>query len=379
MRSYAEDFGPFENRVWLNAAGIGPMPRIAVEAAHETIAWSQTPSLASTEKFHDVPLELKRSLGQLINGEPQNIVLGNSASYGLHLWANGLPFKSGDEILLVKGDFPATILPWLALRNKGVIVREIQPEGHVLSADDLRRSITESTRVLCATWVDSFTGFALDVEAIGRLCRENGIQFLLNATQGLGARQLDVSKTPIDGITSSGYKWLCGPYGTGFCWMQQDALESLQYNQAYWLVMQGDRDLDRIRDYRIRNDVGAERYDVFGTANFFNFVPWTKSIEYLNTQGILQIQKHNDNLVETLTAGIDTKKYKVLSPRAGNQRTAIIVISHREEKMNKTLFETLTKKGVDISLREGNLRLSPHLYNTSKDIDVALSILNENG
>ncbi len=376
MPPYSDDFGPFGGRIWLNAASIGAMPKIAIEAAHEAISWNVTPSHLSEEIFHDVPLKLKEALGRLIGTPAQEIILGNSASYGLHLWANGLPFNRGDEILLVKGDFPATILPWLGLRKQGIIVKEIQPKGPVLHVDDVKAHLTDSTKVLCATWVDSFTGFALDVKAIGNFCRDNGVWFLLNGTQALGARPLNVSKMPVDGVTSCGYKWLCGPYGTGFCWLHPKLLAVLEYNQLYWIVMKGERDFDQIRDYQIRNDLGAEQYDVFCTANFFNFVPWIKSVEYLLAQGITEIQQFNDKLVERFLQGLDSNKYSVLSPKELPERTAIIIVSHRRSDHNREIFHLLTNNGIDLTLREGNLRFSPHLYNTFEEIEQTISILN---
>lgn len=376
MPPYSDDFGPFGGRIWLNAASIGAMPKVASEVAHEAISWNVTPSHLSEEIFHDVPLKLKEALGRLIGTPAQEIILGNSASYGLHLWANGLPFNRGDEILLVKGDFPATILPWLGLRKQGIIVKEIQPKGPVLHVDDVKAHLTDSTKVLCATWVDSFTGFALDVKAIGNFCRDNGVWFLLNGTQALGARPLNVSKMPVDGVTSCGYKWLCGPYGTGFCWLHPELLAVLEYNQLYWIVMKGDRDFDQIRDYQIRDDLGAEQYDVFCTANFFNFVPWIKSVEYLLAQGITEIQQFNDKLVERFLQGLDSNKYSVLSPKERPERTAIIIVSHRRSDHNREIFHLLTNNGIDLALREGNLRFSPHLYNTFEEIEQTISILN---
>lgn len=376
MTSYAADFGPFDGRVWLNAASIGPLPKVAVKAAKEAIERNIAPHRLPIELYREVPSRLKRELAELIGVNRWEIIIGNSTSYGLHLLANGIPFKSGDEVLLVKGDFPASILPWLALRKQGVTVREIQPKGPALHADDVAEHLTEKTKLLCATWVDSFTGYALDEQAIGKVCKANDVWFVLNATQGIGARHIDVLKTPVDAIASTGAKWLLGPYGTGFCWVHPDLLSILEPNQCYWPVHHGDRDLDQMRDYRLREDLGAAAFDVFSAASHFNNVPWTACIEYLNAQGIPKIQQHNDKLVDQLINGFDPDQYILHSPRKGPARTAIVVASHREPKRTSELFEQLTKEGIDISIREGNLRISPHLYNTREEINQLLTVLN---
>ncbi len=375
MPSYVDDFGPFDGRIWLNASSIGPLPKVAVKAAKEAIERNISPHRLPIELYQEVPSRLKRALSELVGVNRWEIIIGNSTSYGLHLLANGIPFKAGDEVLLVKGDFPASILPWLALRKQGVTVREIEPKGTALQVEDVAEHITDKTKLLCATWVDSFTGYAIDEQAIGKMCRDHDVWFVLNATQGIGARHIDVSNTPVDAITSTGAKWLLGPYGTGFCWVKPELLNILEYNQCYWPVQHGDRDLDQMRDYRLREDVGAAAYDIFSTANHFNNVPWTACIEYLNAQGIPQIQKHNDRLVDKLIRGFDPDHFILESPRSGPERTAIVVVSHREPTRTRDLFELLTNEGIDISLREGNLRISPHLYNTSEDIDRLLSVL----
>jgi cysteine desulfurase / selenocysteine lyase len=126
-QDYSKDFGPFEGAAWLNCAHQGPLPRVAVQAAQEAIAWKIAPFHLTTERFSQVPQRLKQALARLIDAAAEDIILGNSASYGLHLLANGIRWQAGDEILLLKGDFPSDILPWLALRERGVNVRVIQP------------------------------------------------------------------------------------------------------------------------------------------------------------------------------------------------------------------------------------------------------------
>ncbi|MDY7075892.1 MAG: aminotransferase class V-fold PLP-dependent enzyme [Chloroflexota bacterium] len=373
--TFSEDFGPFEGRVWLNCAHQGPLPRVAAEAALKALAWKIAPHRLTQDSFNSVPQRMKRALGRLIGAPPEEIILGNSTSYGLHLLANGIPWRRGDQVLLAKGDFPANILPWLALRKRGVIVRFIQPRGAVPQADEVAEQITPTTRLLCTSWVNSFSGHAIDVHAIGEICRAHDVILALNGSQALGARSLDVSNSPVDAVTSCGFKWLCGPYGTGFCWIKPELIESLEYNQAYWLTMQKGRSLSQIREYKLRDDLGAAAYDVFCTANFMNFVPWAAAVEYLLAQDLEQIEMYDDVLVSRLIEGLDLEKYELISPQQGVARSTLVVLTHREPGRNREIFDTLKREGVDVSLREGNLRVSPHLYNTVDEIDNLLSML----
>ena len=378
MENSFKDFGPFEGRVWLNCAHQGPLPKVAVEELMEAVAWKVAPHhLANSEKFKAVPQRLRTALGNVVGVSGEEIILGNSTSYGLHLLANGLPFSEGDEVLLVKGDFPSCILPWLALEKRGVIVRYVEPRNHVLQADELLENLTPQTKLLCTTWVHSFSGYAIDTNAIGTICQAHGVKFIVNCTQALGARQLDLSATAIDAVVGGGHKWLCGPYATGFCWMRPELLDSLEYNQAYWLAMQSADDLgSKQEDVSVRTDLRARAYDVFGTANFFNFKTWAASIEYLLSKGIDQIAAYDNSLISRFIDGIDLERYELISPPDGPSRSTLIFISHRRSDLNQRIYQELKHAKVDVAFRKGNLRLSPHLYNTTDDIDQVLSLLN---
>ncbi len=374
---YAIDFGPFDGAIWLNCAHQGALPRVAAAEAEEAIAWKRAPWNMTTERFSMIPQRLRQALGELIGAPAEEIILGNSASYGLHLLANGIPWQAGDEILLMQGDFPSDILPWLALEQRGVRVRLIRPERRVLQPEELLSNITSSTRLLCLTLVHSLSGYAVDAEALGAVCRARGVTFVLNASQALGARRFSVANTPVDAITSVGFKWLCGPYGTGFCWIKPELRESLTYNQAYWLSMQTADDLAKEPSVpTLRSDLGARRYDVFGTANFFNFKPWAAAIEYLLSQGLENIEAYGNHLVARLIEGLDQNKFDLHSPRSGAARSTLVFISHKRPEVNHLIYEELRRRRIFVAHRAGKLRLAPHLYNTSEEIDRVLAALN---
>lgn len=375
-RDYSQDFNRFEGSIWLNCAHQGPLPRAAVEEVHEAVMWKTALHLLGEELFFEVPLRLRRALGKLIGAPADDIILGNSASYGLHLLANGTRWDAGDEVLLVAGDFPADLLPWFALQERGVRVRLIHPQEQVLQPDELESHFTKFTKLLCVTYVHSFNGHAIDVHRLGRMCRANNVTFVVNCSQALGARTFDVSQIEVDAITSVGFKWLCGPYGTGFCWMRPELRESLKYNQAYWLAMLTPEDLAKESpEIDARSDLGARRYDIFGTANFFNFKPWTAAVEYLLEQGIDRIAAHNHRLVSQLIEGLDGERFDVLSPRESAARSSLVFVSHKDPTRNSEIYKGLKKRGVYVAFRAGKLRFSPHLYNTTDDLNYALSVL----
>jgi cysteine desulfurase / selenocysteine lyase len=377
---WSRDFGPFgnerETRIWLNAAHQGPLPRVAVEEALNALSLKRDPHLITDESFVIVPQRLRTALGHLIGVRPEDVILGNSASHGLQLLASGMPWRSGDEILVVANEFPATIFPWFIAERRGARVRRLEFDGPVLRSDHLTSELSDRTRVLAINWVRSYSGHAVDLEDLARVCTGAGVYLVVNATQGLGALPLDVQELGLAAITSSGFKWLCGPYGTGFSWIREDLLRVLEPTQAYWLALPdgAELDLDHVQ-LRLRDDLGARAFDIFGTANFLNFMPWAAAIEYLLDQGIDRIAAHDAALVDLLISGLADGPYTMISPRAPEERSAIVVVSHSDEGRNDAAHAALSSAGIDIAMRAGHLRLSPHLYNTPDEVEAAIEIL----
>lgn len=375
MPSYFKDFADFNNRIWLNAASEGPLPLVAAQALRQAVEWKSRPYELTIPKFIAVPFQLKQVLGRLINVPAEEVILGNSATYGLHLIANGFPWSEGDEIIVMENDFPTDVLPWLALEKKGVTVSQVKPAGCVLTPEEVANRITSRTKLVCLPHVHSFTGYVLDVKTIASICRQRGVFFILNAAQSTGSMDVDVTAIGADALTTAGYKWLCGPYGTGFCWIRKELLEILDYNQAYWISELSEHDLAANGPLRIREVNVPRKFDVFGTANFFNFVPWRASVEYFLNLGLSNVKSHNDELADLLIRALRDKDYTLISPSEIGRRSHIVVFSHRNPEQNSRIFEQLKNAGIYLALWKGNLRASAHIYNTPRDIERLAELL----
>jgi selenocysteine lyase/cysteine desulfurase len=352
---------------------------VAVAAAEGALADKAAPHRIGDASFTEVPGRLRAALGRLVGVPADQLILGNSTSYGLQLLVQGIDWRRGDEVLLVDGDFPATIVPWLPLAERGVRVRLLRPGGGALEAGQLEAELTPATRLFCSSWVFSFTGQQVDLAALGGVCRRAGVRFVVNGSQAVGAAPLDLGTLAVDGLVSCGFKWLCGPYATGFCWLRPDLAASLRNRPAYWLSHSTQEDLGQAGASRLRDELGAAAWDVFGTANFLNFRPWTASVEYLLGLGIERVAAWDQALVERFLQGLDPDRYQLVSPRQGSRRSTLVVFGHRQADQTGALFERLTAAGVDVALRRGQLRVSPHLYNTEADIDRALEVLGGRG
>lgn len=371
-----EGFPQLADRAWINCAHQGPLPAVAADAAREAIAWKERPWELTTERFGDVPRRLREALGRLLATDPADVILANSASYGLHLLANGLPLDAGDAVLVMDGDFPSNLLPWQGLEGRGVDVRTVAPAADLLTVDEVAAALNPRTRVVCLSWVHSFSGRVAALDDIGTLCRDRGVRLVVNGSQAVGARPLDLSRVPVDALVGVGFKWLCGPYGTGYCWIRPELRERMIYNQRYWLSMQTAEALEGGRgSLEPPADWGARRYDIFGTANFFNYAAWTRSIERILEHGVEAIASHDAGLVDRICDRIDRARYELFVPDPPAERSTLVFLSHRDPSRNRALFERLAGEKVHVSMRSGKLRVAPHFYNSPEQIDRLCEVL----
>ena len=307
MLEIAGEFDLPSDRVWLNAAHQGPLPGRAASAVAEMVRWKQQPHhLKRSEPFIEIPGRLRLVLADLISAPEVEIVLANSSSYGLHLVANGLGLGPGDEVVVAANDFPSDILPWLRLEAAGSKVVQVKPAGGVLTADEVREAITSRTRVVCLTWVHSFTGQVSDLAGIGEICLSADALFVVNGSQGVGGLPIAPGDLPIDVLTGVGFKWLCGPYGTGFCWLGPRASDRVSPTKLYWLnALTADDLVTPGLDLGTITPSATGRHDIFGTANFFNFAAFAESVGLVANTGVARVREHNLALASFLVDGVD--------------------------------------------------------------------------
>jgi cysteine desulfurase / selenocysteine lyase len=216
---------------------------------------------ASTELIHQGWLGTPEHASPVRRGS-------NSSSSGIHPIANGLKLQPGDEVVVATNDFPSDVLPWLRLAIEGVVIKQVRPADQVLSPDEVTAALTPRTNGVCLTWVHSFSGRVIDLDGIGELCRSADALFVVNGAQGVGGIPIAVNDHPIDALTGVGFKYLCGPYGTGFCWLGPRSAERVSASKMYWLaaltaddLAAPELDLDSVKmpDTAAKHDMRANR------------------------------------------------------------------------------------------------------------------------
>jgi selenocysteine lyase/cysteine desulfurase len=313
-----------------------------------------------------------RKLGaDLMGCDADNVFFVRSTSQGLGIAATGIPFKPGDNLVLVEDEFPANLRPWMPLRRKDIDVRLVpQPEGRVL-IDDLAAAMDEKTAALSISFVQYLSGFRIDLAAVAELCRKHDALFIVDAIQGLGAFPLNVEASGVDFLSADSHKWLLGPEGIGLGYASQRALERIEQCLEGWLAVENPFDFCDL-DQPLK--CSAARYEE-GAFNMAGIHGLKGSLELLLGTGIDNLAARILKLTDYLTEGLKSRGWTVDSPRQVEAEKSGIILTSKEGVNFGILATELMSKNISISIRGGGMRISPHGYNNTEDLDRLLEAL----
>ncbi|NIL99939.1 MAG: hypothetical protein GTO30_13550 [Acidobacteria bacterium] len=145
--------------------------------------------------------------------------------------------------------------------------------------------------------------------------------------------------------------------------------------QRYWLSHQSAEDLGSDGDPAEEAPPDSiRRFDLFGTANFFNFHPWGVTLEYLWERGPEAIERHDRKLVRRLIDGLPPV-YERISPESDRRRSTLVLFGLKDRDRTETVYRALLDAGIYGAFRRGAIRIAPHLYNDEAEIDRVLETL----
>ena len=315
--------------------------------------------------------EVRRTCAKFIGAGPEEIALLGPTSLGLSLFANGLPWQAGDEVVCYMDDYPANVYPWLELRRRGVVVKLLQPErpGEI-TPDIVADALTPRTKLVALASCHFFSGYRIDVDAIGRLLHGRGVLFSLDAIQTLGAFPLSVEH--VDFLSADAHKWMLGPVAIGIVYVKKRHFDLCRPTLlGAWNVFSPNfLALDEIRFMPT-----AQRYEP-GVLNIPGIYGMHAALEMFLRFGPERIAARILELSSHLVSGLLSRGYELHSP--GDALTASGITTFRHPNRSATdIHARLEKAGVVCSLRhdrEGRdyLRFSPHFYNTEQELDSAV-------
>lgn len=311
---------------------------------------------------------LRGPFSKMINCSSSEIFWGQNSSGMLSIIIGGMSVPEGAKILIPDISFPSTRNIWLNYPQNKDLVHYIKNTNGVVTTDEIIESIDEKTFAISICSVEHTSGYRYDLERIGKICREKNIYFIVDATQGLGAMEIDVERFGIDALVSSTYKWMTNTFGIGVGYIRKSLLDSLSTNTFGWVGIR-----DRIKDssnLSLTINEGAKRFET-GGLNWIGMSGLISSIETYLTLGKSDIEIHIQNLVTLLYEQLEDIKDIEISPKLDTiNRSGIVYINISGDFNIKE--EDFIKNNIRVNLYNNRIRIGIHYYNNKEDI-LALS------
>lgn len=355
---------------YLDHAAVAPITRSAATAMAAWLAQAAEDGDTVWPEWAKRVAEARRLAAQLVGADVDEIALVPNTTAGINFVAEGLDWRSGDNVVTLDDEFPSNLYPWMHLADRGVENRLVPTTIGRVDYDQLAERCDARTRVITVSWVGYANGCRRDLDVISQIAARSGALLFVDAIQGLGAFPLDVRKTPIDFLAADGHKWLLGPEGAGLAYIRRDRLPLLRPTSVGWnSVVQGS-DFDRI-DLKLRPT--AARYEG-GTQNMAGMIGFGSSLAVLLELGadnlaaaVLEITDHACEELAKLGAC-------VASPREDAERSGIVSFEWPGVDAAAVRRHCLAR-GVALNYRAGRVRISPHAYNDHADIERLIDAL----
>jgi cysteine desulfurase/selenocysteine lyase len=371
----AAEFPWTADTVYLNNAAIGPIPERTRRALDEFTAKRTAPHLLPDRELFAGLAAARLGIAHLLNADPAEIALATNTSFGLHLAARALPLKPGDIVLLSDKEFPANVYPWLLLKKEGIAVEVARcgPEGWPDEDHLLERLRDPRVRVLAVSFVQFSNGYRADLKKLGAACRANGTYLVVDGIQGVGNSVLDVRETPVDLLACGGQKWLLSPWGSGFVYVRKELIPTLEPAITGWMAFEGTDDFSRLTEYNPTFRADARRFEMI-TLPFQDFVGMTASLGLLLEIGIRDIAEVTRGMHEPVVKWARENGVRITSPLEERHRSAILCVAPPKAA---EAFHAVKRARIVCSLREGAIRLSPHVYNTVEEMEKVVEVLDD--
>jgi len=313
--------------------------------------------------------EVRGLFAKLLNANPRDVAFVKNTSEGIGIVAEGFPWREGDNVVTAAEEYPSNLYPWLNLASRGVETRRVATRARRVWVDDVLAAVDARTRIVSLSSVEFSSGFRNDLDAVGAFCRQRGIFFFVDAIQSLGVLPLDVTATPVDALAADGHKWLLGPEGAGILWVRREALDRIRPIGVGWNSVVGCRDFSTI-DYTPKPHAG--RYES-GSLNVAGITALGASLGLLLEISVPAIAERIQQLTDHLCAQAEKAGFEVYSSRRSEDKSGIVSLLVPGEPRQHV--KRCRAEGIIINQRAGRVRVSPHCYNSSEELDRMMEVL----
>lgn len=366
-------FPSAEKCIHLNHAGTSPIARPVAEAVQRVCEELMSENILTGYLNHNTHQEaLRAALGRMMNVPTKTLAFVRNTSHAISIAAQSIPFQPGDSVVVPEIEYPANVYPWMAQEHRGVTVRLVPPrENSIVNEEDLISACDSSTRVLAVSWVQWTTGQRLDLARLGAFCRERGILLAADIVQGLGALRIDLSTLPVDFASFGCHKWLLAPGGLGGLYVREEVFPTLLATNVGWNSVEQAIDWERLHYERLRQN--PKRFEE-GTPSLLATAALNKSVELLEATGFDAVHERVLHLAEYAHALLKDRGLPVFTPTERDRHSGIVAFKH-PRLPHEEVLSLLQKKNIIIVERGGNLRFSPHAYNTQEDLETAVAAI----
>jgi len=366
----SERFAAFpEGRTFLNAAYMSPKPLAALQALRRVTERMAHPDFAPDEFFE--PLErIRERLARLVGGRPQSFSLTESVSYGTATIAWNLRVRADAivggrrHILGVDGQFPSNVQTWSHLERHGF--RFTLVDGGPGATQRILDALDDDTALVALEPLSWTTGARLDLARLVPRIREAGARVLLDVTQSAGVDSPLPDALDVDVVLGAGYKWLLGPYGTGFLRLTPELQEKLEPLEWNWKNFAGSHDFNRLTEYATEFAGPAAKFDHGESSAFLRSAAWHASLSELEEIGLDSLREHAHAFASAVRGMLDPDRYRVSDVDSPEQAPHLFRIEPVDPALFDPVSEALDRAGVSVSRRAGGWRVSPHVYNDAR-------------
>ena len=360
--------------IWLNNCGTTPAGSHIVKALSRFIqGYAQKGVLTEIAVYPEVQKNIKKILGNLLNCSPDELSLIHNTAEGMNFISHGLNLSSEDEVILLESEYPSNVYPWRHLQKKGVKLvvapMETSPEAFLKTFE---KQVTKKTRVVSLSAVHWCTGMPFPLNRVGRLCVENGIDFVVDGAQGVGMQPIDTKKDNISYMAFSAWKWLLGPLGMGILFVAKEKLPDLK---PIFIGTDSVVKANEYFPYKSELKPSADRF-TFSTANFNDWVYLEAALIFLHDIGFFAVRERIFELSARLSKGLTEIGCNVFSNQFPDYQTGIIVCEKPGVSADSIMTHLKNNKIV-AAKRLGRVRFSPHVYNSNQQMDDVVSVLKQ--
>lgn len=354
--------------LYFNTAYFGPSPWRSKETITKAMNRELDPSFYPYDEWMGISEKLRVKFAELIKVSPDTITHSTSSSDVINIIANGFIFEKGDRVAAIDKDYPSNILPWMLAERHGRFSFDKIPLGNevVPTPAWLEKNLKPQTRIFNISYVTFDTGKKMDLISIGKFLKSKNIMFVVDATQALGGMEITQEELSyIDVLTVSSYKWMLGPYGHAFAYFSQAAQDKIYHLNANWILSPNSKQVYNLLDYTTETLPGARQYDRGQAANLLCSGCLEGSLSFLSEVGLENIRKHNLEIRNHFLENYPKDKFSLVTPldHMGN----IVCMKGKGDSI--ALEAEFKNRNIDVSVRQGNIRLSFHIFNTKSQVE----------